>query len=82
MHSNLQYNIYINLKVYDPASTSASKRPSVDDDTLIPHKPTPVTVSTNYRDKYKHLIATEIDEPVPIKTVGERNYGFGMLVTL
>ena len=32
---------------------------------------------TNYREKYKHLISTEISEPAPVKSEPERQFGFG-----
>ena len=31
----------------------------------------------DYRDKYKHLIATEISEPSAIKTEPGKHFGFG-----
>lgn len=34
---------------------------------------------SNYREKYKHLIATEISEPTAVKTEPERHFGFGKL---
>ena len=34
----------------------------------------------DYRDKYKHLIATQVAEPSAIKTEPERKFGFGTLV--
>ncbi|XP_019852148.1 PREDICTED: sperm-associated antigen 7 homolog isoform X1 [Amphimedon queenslandica] len=36
----------------------------------------PVGPVSNYRDKYKHLISTEISEPAPLKPQPERNFGF------
>lgn len=69
-------SLYFSLQVYTPTTTTSldtAFNPTDQSDSPVkPSEP-----QSNYRDKYKHLIATEIAEPASMKNQPERNFGFG-----